>query len=56
MAIYTSTYLGKWHWLKYDNEIILVEEFTSDVTRDVSAKSLIQGSAGVHVMSVNGVT
>ena len=56
MAIYTSNHIGKWHWLKYDNNIVLVEEFTSNSARAVQAKSLIQGDAGVHVMSYNGVT
>jgi len=56
MAIYTSNHIGKWHWLKYDNNIVLVEEFTSNSARGVQAKSLIQGDAGVHVMSYNGVT
>jgi hypothetical protein len=56
MAIYTSNHIGKWHWLKYDNNIVLVEEFTSNSARAVQVKSLIQGDAGVHVMSYNGVT
>ena len=56
MAIYTSNHIGKWHWLKYDNNIVLVEEFTSNSARAVQAKSLIQGDAGVNVMSDNGVT
>ena len=56
MAIYTSNHIGKWHWLKYDNNIVLVEEFTSNSARAVQAKSLIQGDAGVNVMSYNGVT
>ena len=56
MAIYTSNHIGKWHWLKYDNNIVLVEEFTSNSARAIQAKNLIQGDAGVHVMSYNGVT
>lgn len=56
MAIYTSNHIGKWHWLKYDNNIVLVEEFTSNSARAVQAKSLIQGDAGENVMSYNGVT
>jgi hypothetical protein len=56
MAIYTSNHIGKWHWLKYDNNIVLVEEFTSNSARAVQPKSLIQGDAGVNVMSYNGLT
>ena len=56
MAIYTSDHIGKWYWLKYDNNIVLAEEFTSELSRSVSNKKLIQGDAGVHVMSVNGKT
>jgi hypothetical protein len=56
MAIYTSDHIGKWYWLKYDNNIVLAEEFTSEISRAVSNKQLIQGDAGVHVMSVNGKT
>jgi hypothetical protein len=56
MAIYTSDHIGKWYWLKYDNNIVLAEEFTSELSRAVSNKQLIQGDAGVHVMSVNGKT
>ena len=56
MAIYTSDHIGKWYWLKYNNNVVLVEEFTSELTRDVNNKQLIQGDAGVHVMSVNGMT
>ncbi len=56
MAIYTSNHIGKWHWLKYDNNIVLVEEFTSNSARAVTPKSLIQGDAGVNVMSYNGLT
>jgi len=54
MAIYTSDSIGKWYWLRYDNNIVLAEEFTSELSRNVSSKSLIQGDAGVQVMSVNG--
>jgi len=56
MAIYTSDQIGKWYWLRYDNNVILAEEFTTELTRAVSDKQLIQGDAGVHVMSVNGKT
>ena len=56
MAIYTSDHIGKWYWLKYDNNIVLAEQFTSELSRAVSNKQLIQGDAGVHVMSVNGKT
>lgn len=56
MAIYTSNHIGKWHWLKYNNEILLVEEFSTQIARAASHKNLIQGSAGVHVMSINGLT
>lgn len=56
MAIYTSDHIGKWYWLKYDNNIVLAEEFSTELTRAVSSKKLIQGDAGVHVMSVNGKT
>jgi hypothetical protein len=56
MAIYTSEHIGKWYWLRYDNYIILAEEFTTELSRAVSNKQLIQGDAGVHVMSVNGKT
>ena len=56
MAIYTSNHLGKWHWLRYNSNILLIEEFTSEIARAVSHKNLIQGSAGVHVLSVNGIT
>jgi len=56
MAIYTSDHIGKWYWLKYDNKIVLAEEFTTELSRSVSNKKLIQGDAGVHVMSVNGKT
>jgi hypothetical protein len=56
MAIYTSDHIGKWYWLRYDNNIVLAEEFSSELSRSVNNKSLIQGDAGVHVMSVNGKT
>lgn len=56
MAIYTSDHIGKWYWLKYDDKIVLAEEFTTELSRAVSNKKLIQGDAGVHVMSVNGKT
>ena len=56
MAIYTSDHIGKWYWLKYDGNIVLAEEFSTELSRAVSNKQLIQGDAGVHVMSVNGKT
>ena len=56
MAIYTSDHIGKWYWLRYGSNIVLAEEFTSELSRAVSNKQLIQGDAGVHVMSVNGKT
>jgi hypothetical protein len=56
MAIYTSEHIGKWYWLRYGNYIILAEEFSTELSRAVSNKQLIQGDAGVHVMSVNGKT
>ena len=56
MAIYTSDHIGKWYWLRYGNNIVLAEEFTTELSRAVSDKKLIQGDAGVHVMSVNGKT
>jgi hypothetical protein len=56
MAIYTSEHIGKWYWLKYGNNIVLAETFTTELSRSVSNKKLIQGDAGVHVMSVNGKT
>jgi hypothetical protein len=56
MAIYTSDHIGKWYWLRYGNNIVLAEEFTTELSRNVSSKQLIQGDAGVHVMSVNGKT
>lgn len=56
MAIYTSDHIGKWYWLKYDNNIVLAEEFSTELSRNVSGKKLIQGDAGVSVMSVNGKT
>jgi hypothetical protein len=56
MAIYTSDHIGKWYWLRYGSNIVLAEEFTSELSRAISNKQLIQGDAGVHVMSVNGKT
>ena len=56
MAIYTSDHIGKWYWLKYGNNIVLTEEFSTELSRAVNNKQLIQGDAGVHVMSVNGKT
>jgi hypothetical protein len=56
MGIYTSDHIGKWYWLRYGNNIILAEEFSTELSRSVSNKQLIQGDAGTHVMSVNGKT
>ena len=56
MAIYTSDNIGKWYWLRYGNNIILAEQFSTEISRSVNNKQLIQGDAGVHVMSVNGKT
>ena len=56
MGIYTSDHIGKWYWLRYGNNILLAEEFSTELSRQVSQKQLIQGDAGVHVMSVNGKT
>lgn len=56
MGIYTSDHIGKWYWLRYGSVIVLAEEFTTELSRAVSNKQLIQGDAGVHVMSVNGKT
>ena len=56
MAIYTSDHIGKWYWLRYGNNIVLAEQFSTEISRTVSNKLLIQGDAGVHVMSVNGKT
>jgi hypothetical protein len=56
MAIYTSDHIGKWYWLRYGNNIVLAEQFSTEISRTVSNKQLIQGDAGVHVMSVNGKT
>ena len=56
MAIYTSDHIGKWYWLRYGNNIVLAEQFSTEISRAVSNKQLIQGDAGVHVMSVNGKT
>jgi hypothetical protein len=56
MAIYTSDHIGKWYWLRYGNTILLAESFSTELSRAVTNKQLIQGDAGVHVMSVNGKT
>ncbi len=56
MAIYTSDHIGKWYWLRYGNTIVLAESFSTELSRAVTNKQLIQGDAGVHVMSVNGKT
>jgi hypothetical protein len=56
MAIYTSDHIGKWYWLRYGNNIVLAEQFSTELSRAVENKRLIQGDAGVHVMSVNGKT
>lgn len=56
MSILSSDHVGKWYWLRYDENIILAEEFSTEINRSVSSKKLIQGDAGVHVMGVNGKT
>lgn len=55
MAIYTSNHIGKWHWLKYDGYVILTQEFSSQIQRDIQPKKLIMGDGGTHVMGFNGV-
>lgn len=55
MAIYTSNHIGKWHWLKYDGYVILAQEFSSQVQRDIQPKKLIMGDGGTHVMGFNGI-
>ena len=54
--IYTSDYVGKWYWLKYDDKILLVENMSSELERATSAQKLIQGDSGPHVISFNGKT
>jgi hypothetical protein len=54
--IYTSDYVGKWYWLKYDDKILLVENMSSELERATSAQKLIQGDSGTHVISFNGKT
>jgi len=54
--IYTSDYVGKWYWLKYDDKILLVENMSSELERATSVQKLIQGDSGTHVISVNGKT
>lgn len=55
MAIYTSTHIGKWHWLKYDGYAILTEKFSSQTQRAVEPKKLLMGDGGNHVFSHNGI-
>lgn len=54
--IYTSDYVGKWYWLKYDDKILLVENMSSELERATNAQNLIQGDSGTHVISNNGKT
>ena len=54
--IYTSDYVGKWYWLKYDDKILLVENMSSELERATNAQKLIQGDSGTHVISINGKT
>jgi len=54
--IYTSDYVGKWYWLKYDDKILLVENMSSELDGATSAQKLIQGDSGTHVISNNGNT
>jgi len=55
MAIYTSNHIGKWHWLRYDGYVVLAQEFSSQVQRDIQPKKLIMGDGGTHVMGFNGI-
>lgn len=55
MGIYTSTHIGKWHWLKYDGYAILTEQFSSQIQRAVQPKKLLMGDGGTHVISHNGI-
>ncbi len=55
MAIYTSNHIGKWHWLKYDGYVVLAEQFTSQIQREIQPKKLIMGDGGTHVMGFNGI-
>ena len=55
MAIYASNHIGKWHWLKYDGYVILTQDFTSQIQRDIQPKKLIMGDGGTHVMGFNGI-
>ena len=55
MAIYTSNHIGKWHWLKYDGYVVLAQDFSSQVQRDIQPKKLIMGDGGTHVMGFNGI-
>ncbi len=55
MAIYTSNHVGKWHWLKYDGYVVLAQEFSSAIQRDIQPKKLIMGDGGTHVMGFNGI-
>jgi len=54
--IYTSDYVGKWYWLKYDDKILLVENMSSELERAINPQKLIQGDSGTHVISNNGKT
>ena len=56
MAIYTSDHIGKWYWLKYDNNIVLAEEFTSELSRAVSNKQLIRIHQGIYVKQMQRIT
>jgi len=55
MGIYTSTHIGKWHWLKYDGYAILTEQFSSQLQRSTQSKKLLMGDGGTHVISHNGI-
>ena len=55
MGIYTSTHIGKWHWLKYDGYAILTEQFSSQIQRAIQPKKLLMGDGGTHVMGFNGI-
>ena len=56
MAIYTSNFLSRWHWLKVDDKILLIESMTSQLDKGVEASKLIQGDSGTHVMAFKGKT
>lgn len=55
MAIYTSNHIGKWHWLKYDGYVVLTQDFSSQIQRDIQPKKLIMGDGGTHVMTFGGI-